>query len=87
MSNPVTATVQVDARPEVVYELITDLPTLTSLAEETVAMESRKGDAISKGTVFVGHNENRGAGPRSAPSPTPNRVVSSHSMCGTRCFR
>jgi hypothetical protein len=60
MSNPVTATVQIDARPEVVYELITDLPTLTSLAEETVAMELRKGDAIGKGTVFVGHNENSG---------------------------
>ncbi len=41
MSNPVTATVQIDARPEVVYQLITDLPTLTSLAEETVAMELR----------------------------------------------
>jgi hypothetical protein len=55
MSNPVTATVQIDVRPEVVYQLITDLPTLTSLSEETVAMELRKGDAISKGTVFVGH--------------------------------
>jgi len=60
MSNPVTATVQIDARPEVVYQLITDLPTLTSLAEETVAMELCQGDAIGKGTVFVGHNENSG---------------------------
>ena len=60
MNNPVTATVQIDARPELVYRLITDLPTLASLAEETVAMELRKGDVISKGTVFVGHNENSG---------------------------
>ena len=55
-----TATVQIDASPEVVYGLITDLPTLASLAEEAVAMELRKGEAISKGAVFVGHNENSG---------------------------
>jgi hypothetical protein len=40
MSDPcVSATVQIDARPDVVYGLITDLPTLASLAEEAVAME------------------------------------------------
>jgi Polyketide cyclase / dehydrase and lipid transport len=58
MTNPVTATVQIDAGPDVVYRLITDLPTLASLAEETEAMELRKGDAIGKGAVFVGRNAN-----------------------------
>ena len=53
----VTAAVQIDARPEEVYRLITDLPTLASLAEEAVAMEWRKGDAIRPGAVFTGHNE------------------------------
>lgn len=55
-----TATVLVNASPEVVYGLITDLPTLASLAEEAVGMEMRKGDGIAKGAVFVGHNENSG---------------------------
>lgn len=48
---------QIDARPDVVYGLITDLPTLASLAEEAVAMEWRKGDAVRPGAVFTGHNE------------------------------
>ncbi len=56
----VTASVRIDARPDVVYGLITDLPTLASLAEEAVAMEWRKGDAVRPGAVFVGHNENGG---------------------------
>jgi Polyketide cyclase / dehydrase and lipid transport len=68
MTDPVTATVEIDARPEVVYGLITDLPTLASLAEEAVAMEWCKGDPkdgpkdgiVAKGAVFVGHNENSG---------------------------
>ena len=54
----VTATVQIDARPDVVYALITDLPTLASLAEEAVAMEWRGGDAVRQGAVFAGHNQN-----------------------------
>ncbi len=59
MTDPcVTATVQIDARPDVVYRLITDLPTLASLAEEAVAMEWRKGNAVRPGAVFTGHNEN-----------------------------
>jgi hypothetical protein len=37
MTDPVTATVQIDAGPDVVYGLITDPPTLASLAEEAVA--------------------------------------------------
>ena len=55
-----TATVQIDATPEAVYGLITDLPTLAALAEEAVEMELRKGKAITKGAVFVGRNENGG---------------------------
>ncbi len=54
------ATVQIDARPDEVYGLITDLPTLASLAEETVAMQWRKGSAVAPGAVFVGRNRNSG---------------------------
>jgi hypothetical protein len=50
--------VHIDASPDVVYGLITDLPTLASLAEEAVAMEFCKGDCVGQGAVFVGHNEN-----------------------------
>jgi hypothetical protein len=61
MDDPcVTATVEIDARPDVVYGLITDLPTLTSLAEEPAAMVWRKGGAVGPGAVFVGHNANGG---------------------------
>jgi hypothetical protein len=64
MTDPVTATVQIDAPPEVVYGLITDLPTMALLAEEAVAMEWCKGDpkdgVVTKGAVFAGHNENSG---------------------------
>jgi hypothetical protein len=61
MNDPcVTSTVEIDARPVVVYGLITDLTTLASLAEEPVAMEWRKGGAVGPGAVFVGHNENSG---------------------------
>lgn len=58
MTDPsVTASVQVAARPDVVYRLITDLPTLASLAEEAVAMEWREGDAARAGAVFTGQNK------------------------------
>jgi len=58
MTDPcVATTVQIDARPDVVYGLITDLPTLSSLAEETVAMEWRRGNAVRRSAVFAGHNE------------------------------
>jgi hypothetical protein len=61
MTDPcVRATLHIDAGPDVVYGLITDLPTLASLAEEAVAMEWRKGDAVRPGAVFVGHNDNSG---------------------------
>lgn len=55
-----SATVQIDATCDQVYRLITDLPTLASLAEEATAMEFRKGESLVAGTVFVGHNENSG---------------------------
>jgi hypothetical protein len=59
MSDPcVSATVQIDARPDVVYGLVTDLPTLASPAEEAVATEWRKCDAVRQGAVFAGHNQN-----------------------------
>jgi hypothetical protein len=54
----VQAHVTIDADPETVYHLITDLSTLASLAEETQAMEWRKGHAVRPGAVFKGHNRN-----------------------------
>ncbi|OBI84610.1 SRPBCC family protein [Mycobacterium sp. E740] len=51
-------TIAADADAETVYRLITDLPTLASLAEEAHAMEWRKGDAARTGAVFRGHNRN-----------------------------
>ena len=52
------ADVTIDADADTVYGLITDLPTLASLAEENAAMEWRKGDAARAGAVFKGHNRN-----------------------------
>src|SRR5436190_20891741 len=52
------AEVNIDAEPTTVYHLITDLPTLASLAEETNAMEWRKGHTACPGAVFKGHNRN-----------------------------
>ncbi|MBO0863650.1 MAG: SRPBCC family protein [Mycobacterium sp.] len=53
-----TATVHVNADPHAAYALVTDLPTLASMAEETVAMRWRKGDSVRPGAVFTGHNQN-----------------------------
>lgn len=62
MTNPdaasAKATVDIDADPATVYRLITDLRTLAELAEETSAMEWKKGDAARPGAVFVGRNRN-----------------------------
>lgn len=52
------AEVTIDADPDTVYHLITDLPTLASLAEENESMEWRKGNKVSPGAVFKGHNRN-----------------------------
>ena len=53
-----TAEVTIGADPARVYGLITDLPTLASLAEEAVAMRWRKGDGAATGAVFKGTNRN-----------------------------
>jgi Polyketide cyclase / dehydrase and lipid transport len=59
MTDPcATSTVRIDARPDTVYRLITDLPTLAALAEEAQATGSRRGDAVWPGPVFVGRNRN-----------------------------
>jgi hypothetical protein len=50
--------VSINADPERVYHLITDLPTLASLAEEARAMQWRKGDGAAPGAVFKGRNRN-----------------------------
>jgi hypothetical protein len=52
------AEVSIDASPDNVYALITDLSTLASLAEEAAAMEWRNCDAAGPGAVFKGHNRN-----------------------------
>jgi hypothetical protein len=52
------AEVNIDAHPDTVYALITDLQSLASLAEETVAMGWRNGDAARPGAVFKGTNRN-----------------------------
>lgn len=58
----VTASMAINASPDQVYALITDLSTLAELAEETVAMRWRQGDAARPGAVFSGENRNGGHG-------------------------
>ena len=52
------ADVTIDAAPEKIYALITDLPTLASLGEEIATIQWHKGDAVAPGAVFKGHNRN-----------------------------
>jgi Polyketide cyclase / dehydrase and lipid transport len=52
------ADVGINADPQAVYALITDLPTFASIAEETAAMKWRKGDRAAPGAVFKGTNRN-----------------------------
>ena len=52
------AEVSINADATSVYHLITDLPTLASLAEEAHPMEWRKGGAAVPGAVFKGRNRN-----------------------------
>ena len=54
----VTADIAVAAAPETVYALITDLPQLAELAEETTAMQWVSGDSARPGAVFKGSNRN-----------------------------
>jgi hypothetical protein len=52
------AEVTIAASPDTVYHLLTDLPTMASLAEELQAMEWRKGTGAAPGAVFKGRNRN-----------------------------
>ena len=54
------AEVTIDADPDAVYALITDLPTLASLGDEVTTMQWRKGTSAQPGAVFKGHNRNGG---------------------------
>ena len=54
------ASVTIAAAPETVYALITDLPTMATLAEEADAMEWHQGGSATPGAVFKGHNSNGG---------------------------
>jgi hypothetical protein len=53
------ADVHIGADPAAVYALITHLPTLTELAEETKAMKWYRGDCARPGAMFKGENRNR----------------------------
>jgi Polyketide cyclase / dehydrase and lipid transport len=52
------AEVTIDADPQAVYALITDLSTLAACAEEAAAMKWVNGDAARPGAVFKGTNRN-----------------------------
>jgi hypothetical protein len=52
------ADVTIDADPQAVYALITDLSTLAACAEEAAAMKWVSGDAARPGAVFQGTNRN-----------------------------
>jgi hypothetical protein len=52
------ASVTISAPCGEVYGLITDLPTLATLAEEAAAMKWHKGDKVAPGAVFKGTNRN-----------------------------
>lgn len=62
MTEPGTASAEaemsIDAAPDTVYGLITDLSALAACAEEAAAMDWRKGDEVRPGAVFKGHNRN-----------------------------
>jgi len=61
MSEPsAQASVTIAAGCAEVYALITDLPTMATLAEEADAMVWQRGNGAAPGAVFKGHNTNRG---------------------------
>lgn len=72
-----SASVDINADPEQVYALITDLDVMTALAAETTAMTWQRGDGARPGAVFQGKNRN---GARSwtttctVTAATPGRV-------------
>jgi uncharacterized protein YndB with AHSA1/START domain len=53
-----TSSVTIQAPPEAVYALITDLNAMSEIAEETAVMRWRKGGAAAPGAVFKGTNRN-----------------------------
>ena len=53
-----SSSVEINAAPEAVYALITDLDAMSQLAEETAAMRWRSGSAAQPGAVFKGTNRN-----------------------------
>ncbi len=53
-----SASVDISAAPERVYGLISDLGTLTELADETARMRWSKGSSAAPGAVFKGTNRN-----------------------------
>ncbi|MCV7422635.1 SRPBCC family protein [Mycobacterium yunnanensis] len=59
MSEPTAkASVTIAASCADVYGLITDLPTMATLAEEADAMRWHRGEPATPGAVFKGHNAN-----------------------------
>ena len=52
--------VTIDADPDTVYALLTDLPTLAELGDEIATMEWRKGNSAQPGAMFRGQNRNGG---------------------------
>jgi hypothetical protein len=61
MSDPsAQASVTIAAPCGEVYALITDLPTMATLAEEANVLEWQKGDVAAPGAVFKGRNTNGG---------------------------
>jgi hypothetical protein len=55
-----SADITIHASTQQVYSLITDLPTMAELAEETVSMRWCRGDTAAPGAVFKGTNRNGG---------------------------
>jgi hypothetical protein len=53
-----SASIAINADPAKVYALITDLSSFAAITEETHAMEWRRGDAATPGSVFRGKNKN-----------------------------
>jgi hypothetical protein len=59
MSAPtVSAHIDIDASPETVYAIITNLATFAEVTEETGTMVWRKGGSAAVGAVFRGRNRN-----------------------------
>jgi hypothetical protein len=53
-----TSSVEIQASPQTVYALITDLDAMSAIAEETAVMRWSKGTAAAPGAVFKGTNRN-----------------------------